>query len=361
MHIPSRVSLILLSCGVLLAQNTTKTELLVLCKGDNSLAVVDVRSGKVTARLMSGPDPHEVVASTDGKLAYISNYGGGAFNTIAIMDLVGMRTVPVLIWVPCTVHTDWFSGGKVWFTAEGAKAIGRFDPVTRQIDWIMGTGQDRTHMLYVTADLKKVYTRNVSSATVTLMEAERKGPAAGGPDPSGPPPGGPPPGGADRWIQADLPLEALTWTGRKPLYLWAEAPRALMSRRTAKNSGPRMPEMAPSRSSILRRKKSSKPFGQRQRSEPVEVYTERQACFGVQPERIRLSDSGCGTRQVIKRIPIGHGAAGIQIEPGGKAYVACTPDDYVAVIDLSVEMAKGHINAGKRPDGLAWGVSRPVI
>ena len=38
-------------------------------------------------------------------------------------------------------------GGKVWFTAEGAKAVATYDPASAKIDWIMGTGQNRTHML----------------------------------------------------------------------------------------------------------------------------------------------------------------------------------------------------------------------
>src|ERR1700749_4708813 len=33
----------------------------------------------------------------------------------------------------------------------------------------MGTGQDRTHMLYVTADGKRIYTTNVSSGTVSIL------------------------------------------------------------------------------------------------------------------------------------------------------------------------------------------------
>jgi YVTN family beta-propeller protein len=54
------------------------------------------------------------------------------------------------------------------------------------------------------------------------------------------------------------------------------------------------------------------------------------------------------TRQEAKRVPIGHGAAGIVIEPdGARAFVACTPDNYVAVIDL------GSL-AGDGPDGMAW-------
>jgi hypothetical protein len=43
---------------------------------------------------------------------------------------------------------------------------------------------------------------------------------------------------------------------------------------------------------------------------------------------------------------------------GRRAYVACTPDDYVAMIDLKSLEVAGHIEAGKQPDGLAWAVSR---
>ncbi len=39
---------------------------------------------------------------------------------------------------------------------------------------------------------------------------------------------------------------------------------------------------------------------------------------------------------------------------GARAYVACTPDDSVAVIDLKSLEVAGHIEAGKQPDGLAW-------
>jgi YVTN family beta-propeller protein len=61
----------------------------------------------------------------------------------------------------------------------------------------------------------------------------------------------------------------------------------------------------------------------------------------------------------VKRLKIGRGAAGIQIQPdGARAYVACTPDGYVAVIDLKSLEVAGHIDAGEQPDGLAWVVSK---
>ncbi|MGH9611762.1 MAG: YncE family protein, partial [Bryobacteraceae bacterium] len=63
------------------------------------------------------------------------------------------------------------------------------------------------------------------------------------------------------------------------------------------------------------------------------------------------------TGKTVKRIEIGHGAEGVLVEPtGARAFVSCTPDDYVAVIDLKTLEVTGHIDAGKNPDGLAWAV-----
>jgi YVTN family beta-propeller protein len=60
-------------------------------------------------------------------------------------------------------------------------------------------------------------------------------------------------------------------------------------------------------------------------------------------------------RKEIKRVPVGRGAAGIQMQPdGARAYVACTPDDYVAVIDLKTLTLSARLEAGRQPDGLAW-------
>ena len=48
----------------------------------------------------------------------------------------------------------------MYFTAEGYKSIGRYDPATNQIDWWHGIGQNRTHMLVLSKDLKKIFTAN---------------------------------------------------------------------------------------------------------------------------------------------------------------------------------------------------------
>jgi YVTN family beta-propeller protein len=63
------------------------------------------------------------------------------------------------------------------------------------------------------------------------------------------------------------------------------------------------------------------------------------------------------TRKEVKRIPVGHGAAGILIPPdGSRAFVACSPDNYVVVLDLKSLEVTGKIEPGQEPDGLAWAV-----
>jgi len=101
---PKRISLIkysavVLSCitaTVLKAAETPPTSLLALSKGEQSLSIVDPATLTVVARVPAGPDPHEVIASDDGKFAFISNYGGGSYNTITVVDLLAQKTLPII-------------------------------------------------------------------------------------------------------------------------------------------------------------------------------------------------------------------------------------------------------------------------
>ena len=76
--------------------------------------------------------------------------------------------------VPFGVLTVWFlsGGGKTWFTAEAAKAMGRYNPATHRVDCILGAGQNRTHMIYVSEDEQRIVTTNVSSGTVSIIAQE---------------------------------------------------------------------------------------------------------------------------------------------------------------------------------------------
>ena len=237
------------------AQITPAASLLALSKQDHTLSIVDPASLKILATIPVGDDPHEVIASTDGKTAYVSNYGFGAFHTLAVIDLVGhMRQSSIDLGALRGPHGLDFKLGKVWFTAEAAKAIGSYDPVSAQIDWIMGTGQDRTHMIYVFPDGKRIVTTNVNAATVTIMEKTEGRP--GGPPP-GMGPGGPPP---QRSPAREDPLPALrrhlpAATGNSPSSPSDTALKVSMFPPMAKRCGWPTPKTAPSPSSISPRRR----------------------------------------------------------------------------------------------------------
>src|ERR1700730_16685115 len=133
-----------LAFGVLASQllwsaETPKETLLVLSKGNHTLAVVDAQTLKILGKAPVGPDPHEVIASADGRFAYVSNYGGGAYNTLDVIDLTDIKALSPIDLGPLRgPHGLTFVGGKLWFTAEGAKVIGRLDPGSQKVEWILG-------------------------------------------------------------------------------------------------------------------------------------------------------------------------------------------------------------------------------
>src|SRR5690349_14968629 len=141
------------------AQTGQGRKLLALSKADHTLAIVDPVSLKVLAKMPVGADPHEVIASTDGKMAYVSNTGGGRFHVLNVIDLVAQKTIDSIDTSPLMgPHGLAFANGKLWFTAEGSKAVGRYDPAVKKVNWVMGTGLNRTHMVEVTKDGQHIYT-----------------------------------------------------------------------------------------------------------------------------------------------------------------------------------------------------------
>jgi DNA-binding beta-propeller fold protein YncE len=63
------------------------------------------------------------------------------------------------------------------------------------------------------------------------------------------------------------------------------------------------------------------------------------------------------THQELKRVNIGHGGAGILVDTdGSRAFIGCTGDNYIAIVDLKTYAVTGHLNIGGGPDGLAWAI-----
>ena len=112
-----------------------------------------------------------------------------------MIDLVARKALaPINLGALRSTHGLEFAGGKLYFTAETNKVVGRYDPATQSVDWVVGTGQDRTHMVVVSKDFEKVFTSNVSSGTISIIEQVAMAGGGFGPPPGANGPGGPPPG-----------------------------------------------------------------------------------------------------------------------------------------------------------------------
>ena len=332
------------------AQSAPAATLLVLAKRDQTLSIVDPATLNVLGRVPSGPDPHEVVASADGRFAYISNYGGGAYNTLTVIDLAERKALPpVDLGALRGPHGLTFVGGKVWFTAEAAKAIGRYDPAAKQVDLVLGTGQNRTHMIFVSPDLNRIVTSNVNSATMTIIEKAAAG-GRGAPQPGTPSRGGGRggPQGGD-WDATTVavgrgaegfdvsPDGKEIWVANAQdgtISIIDVATKKVMQTLAANAGGANRLKFTPDGKLVL-------------------VSTL------AGPDLIVFDATAHKER---KRVQIGRGAAGIQVQPdGARAYIACTPDDYVAAVDLKTLETAGRIEAGKQPDGLAWAERRQRV
>ena len=321
------------------AQSTPKAVLLALSKQDHTLSIVDPADLRVVARIPVGDDPHEVVASDNGKTAYVSNYGFGAFHTLAVIDLVGQTRQPSIdLGALRGPHGLDFKLGKVWFTAEAAKAIGSYDPATGKIDWIMGTGQDRTHMIYIFPDGKRIVVTNVNSATVTILDKTEGRP--GGPPP-GMPPGPPPtPPGGD-WKLTVIPVGR----GSEGFDVSPDGKEAWVA--NAQDGTVSIIDLAAKRVTATL---------------DANVRGANRLKFTPDGKLVLISPGSAlvvldaATHREVKRLAAVHGSGGIQMQPdGARAYVACGRDNYVAVIDLKTLEMVGKV-AVASPDGLAWAV-----
>lgn len=305
------------------AAQTPSPALLVLNKEEGSLAIVDPSSGRIAGRVPTGESPHEVAASADGKLAFVGNYGartpGGTITVVDIATLKRLRDVEL---GPLRrPHGITVAESKVYFTAELNKIVGRYDPASDKIDWLLGTGQNTTHMVLLSKDANTIFTANIGSDSVSVFE--RATDAVG-------------------WNATVIPVGKgpegidLSPDGKR---LWA----------------------ANSRGDSV----SVVDIASKRAIETLDVHTKRSNRLKFTPDGrlVLISDLeggdlvilDVGSRKEIKRLKLGRAPEGILIEPAGaRAYVAVSGDNNVAVVDLKTLEVARRIIGFSSPDGMAW-------
>jgi YVTN family beta-propeller protein len=353
--------------GLCAAAQTPATSLLVLEKNGTQLDIIDPTTLQIVAKEPAGPDPHEVIASADGQLAYISNYGGpqSTLHTISVIDLVAQKPLPAIdLGALHGAHGLDFAGGELYFSAETNKVIGRYDPALQKIDWVLGTGQDRTHMIWVGANLDTIVTSNVNSATISIIEQVSVPNGGFGPPPGasaasgfGPPPGGPPPSGGNQktWEVTNVPVGKgsegfdVSPDGKE---IWTAA---------AYDATVSIIDFATKKVIATL---------------PIAVRGANRLKFTLDGKFVLISGLGGGpgappsaapnlvvfdaaTRTEVKQLNLGGGAAGILMDPdGSRAFVAVSGGNKVVVVDLKSLSVTGEIAPLGQPDGMAWAVRK---
>jgi DNA-binding beta-propeller fold protein YncE len=160
--------------------------LLVAQKGEQSLAIVDPVAGTVIASVPEGGTTgHEVIASPDGRLAYVPIYGNSGVgrpgtdgSNLIVIDIAAQKVIGnVDFGHGVRPHMPIFGpkDSLLYVTTELDKSITLIDPKTLKIVGSIPTGQPESHMLALSHDGLRGYTANVGPGTVSVLDiANRK-------------------------------------------------------------------------------------------------------------------------------------------------------------------------------------------
>jgi len=155
--------------------------LLIANKGDHSLGIIDPAAGKQVAVVPeNGVTGHEVIASPDGKTAYVPIYGDSGVgkpgtdgsNMVAI-DIASRKIVGNLDFGHgVRPHCAQFGpkNGLLYVSTELDNTISIIDPKKLKVIGSVPTGQPESHMFVISHDGSRGYTANVGPGTVSVLD-----------------------------------------------------------------------------------------------------------------------------------------------------------------------------------------------
>jgi YVTN family beta-propeller protein len=324
MNGPSKTVLRLL--GLLVAgqfiQAANAATLLVLNKDDSTLSLHDPVTGASLATIPTGTGPHEVEVTADGRMAVVSNYGAGSPGTsLSVVDLGARKEARrVEVGQVSRPHGLASAGQQVYFTAENARGIGRIDIASGKVDWRFATNQERTHMVLASRDGRTIFTTNMGSNSVSII---------------------------DRAVGSDA-KQTLVGVGKGPEGMDLTPDGRQLWSANAEDGTVSIVDIA-----------------QRKLVKTFDIGTRRSNRLKFTPDGALalVSDLVAGELIVIdvrdqsvrKRIAVGRGPTGVLVVPdGSRAYVAASTDNKLAIIDLKTLAVVGSVPTGTNPDGMAW-------
>ena len=301
--------------------------LLVANKGDQTLGIVDPVAGRQVATVkQSGITGHEVVASPDGKTAYVPIYGdsgvgrpGSDGRTLDVIDIASRRRVATIdLGSPQRPHCAVFGpDGRLYVTTELTNSIKVVDPRTNVVVDTLPTGQKESHMLVLSRDGRTAYTSNVGAGTVSVVDiATRKVTAV-------------------VTVAAHAQRIALSTDGRFVFTADQDAPRlAVIDTKTNKIApGVALPGVA---------------YG-------TAPTPDGRFLLLALPALNQVGVLDLQSMEIVRTLDVPKAPQEVLVRPDGRvAYVSCDASGQVAVIDLAEWKVERLIPAGPMVDGLAW-------
>jgi YVTN family beta-propeller protein len=285
----------------------------------------------------------------------VANYGDQTpGNTITVIDLLERRTERVIDLGEYTrPHGIEFLDRDHWFvvTSETKRALLKVSMRTGDVERVMDTKQDASHMVAVAPDKRRAWVANIGSGSVSAIDLESGEIAMAVPTGAGAEGLDVRPDGSEVWV-ANRSEDTITVIDARTMEVLETIDVS------PDGAGPQAPGAGNRPRSFPIRLKFT-PDGARALttcalSGDVAVLDarERRITARIAMEAPAVEDAEGRLFQVPEGGPT---PVGLLVDPRGRfAFVANTNADFVAVIDLETLAIRGHIPTGREPDGLAW-------
>jgi YVTN family beta-propeller protein len=302
--------------------------LLVANKGDHTLGIIDLDSGRQLAAIPEGGvTGHEVIASPDGRFAYVPIYGdsgvgkaGSDGSSLVVVDLAARKVIGHLAFGHgVRPHCPMFGpkNGLLYVTTELDNTVSVIDPRVLKVVGSVPTGQAESHMLAISRDGRRGYTANVGPGTVSALDLE------------------------NRKTIAVIPISGQT----QRISLSADDKLAF----TADQTKPRL-AVIDTATNKLRQWIALPGSGYGTAPTPDGRFL-----IVAIPSRSLVGVVDLHSMEVVRSIDVPRAPQEVLVSPDGRvAYVSCDASHQIAEIALQDWTVKRLIEAGRGADGLAW-------
>lgn len=293
--------------------------LVVTNKTPSTATIVDVASGRTLATLPTGTNPHEIVLSSDGALAVITDYGGPR-RTLTVIDVPGLRVARTIdLGEHRAPHGIAFLPGDrlVAVTCEQTRTVVIVDVVEGLVRHAVPTEAAGSHMVGVTGDGRRAYTGNMRDHTVSELDLTTHRVVRSFPVPAVPEAINVTPDGREVWIGSNQ-------TGQVSV-------------------------LDPATGTVTKAAEGLK--------WPYRMLFTPDGRLVIVPDptlnQVRFIDRAA--RREIATLALPGAPQGVTVTPDGRhVFQSLSAEGRVAIIDPSTRTVVGHLMVGATPDGVAY-------